>query len=181
VVGTGDEDFMDCKRLLIQTIPAVGAISLTACAPVRENIVDGTGSSIFGAWELRTWSNSGQTPYEYPTVYTSGDCITTRGFFLEIDTTLEAAMYQGTTYEDCPYYSESYSYRYPGAAEDVSTGFLRISIPGWSLIMECPDRPSDEMQCSGTSGQNPAELGFMRVDPSDIPPPGNGGGGIDGR
>ncbi len=173
---------MDIKRLLVQTIPAAGAISLSACAPVRDNIGDGSGGGgIFGAWELRSWSAAGGTPYEYPTVYTNGDCTTTRGFFLEIDRELVASMASATIYEGCPYYSQSYAYRYPGAAEDLRTGFLTISIPGWSLSMDCPESPAgDDMACSGTSGGSAAELGFARVDPSVIPASNNGGGATDG-
>lgn len=172
---------MDCRRLMIQTIPAVGAIGLSACAPVRENVGDGSGgTSIFGAWELRTYGYAGGTPYEYPYVSGyEGGCQTISSFFLQIDSALIASMTRSTVYENCNYYNEDYSYRYPGAAEDLGTGFLRITIQGWGLVMDCPQAPSsNEMMCSGAQGQQ-LELGFERVS-ADVIPDVTGGGGQDG-
>ena len=177
-------------RLVIQTIPTVGAISLAACVPTRGGGGGGGGggsATLIGAWELRTYDYDGQV-YTYPTSYTDDDgCTSTAAYFLQVDSMTEASMTGGQSYEGCEYYSEAYVYRYPGAAEDLGTGIVRIVIDGLGLTMDCPQNPSgSDMLCTSevdnTGDDDDAttddpearvtiEVGFQRTSASNIPEP----------
>ena len=184
---------MDYKRLLIQTIPTVGAIGMAACVPSRggggggdDGGGGGGAAGIFGAWELRSYGYEGGEAYEYPTSYTDEyGCTFSAAYFLEVAENLSAAMTGSSQYEGCEYYSEGYVYRYPGAAQDLGTGTLRIVIEDF-LTMDCPQNPSgNEMLCiydDGGSGDDDDsgddsqareinELTFQRTNANNIPEP----------
>ncbi len=177
---------MNYKRLLIQTIPTAGAIGMAACAPTRGGGGGGGGDDddatsnddIFGAWELRSYGYDGEEAYQYPSTYTDEDgCTVTTAIYLEVAANLTASMTSATDYEACSYYSEGYVYRYPGAAQDLGTGMLRIVVEDF-LTMDCPENPGgNSLSCSYDEGEDSpqarevVELTFQRVNANVIPEP----------
>ena len=193
---------MNYRKLVTQTIPTVGAISLASCSPSRGGGGGGGGGGstdgIVGAWELRTYGyTDSEYGYEYPIIYTDEyGCTRTTAYFMVVEEDLEAEFVGGTSYENCEYYSEPYVYRYPGAAQDLQTGLIRLSFEGLGVVMDCPKDPTGtEMTCTyefedggddddsamrdDTEARNTLEVGFQRTSRANVPEPTVEGGDDD--
>ena len=151
---------MRAKKLLIQTIPVAGAITMSACGPARSSNSGGGGLSnddIFGAWELRSqlFSYDGEeTLYEYPSSYSYEGCTTTISWFMELNEDGTGAFTNAREYSgDCgSYYNGPYAYSYPLSSEAIGDGMIQIQSE--DIEMQCPESPlSSQLECQGT-GEN---------------------------
>lgn len=142
---------MNYKKLFFQTIPTVGAIGLSACAPNRDPDGGGDGgdvSGLVGAWELRSFGYAEGYYYTYPQVTSEGeDCTYSQGIFLQVEEGFSAEMILATQTEGCDAYTKSYGYSYPGTGEELESGLVRLAFNGF-LSMDCPTAPTSAMQCS---------------------------------
>ena len=155
---------MRAKKLLIQTIPVAGAITMSACGPARSSNSGGGGLSnddIFGAWELRSqlFSYDGEeTLYEYPSSYTVEGCTTTLSGFMELNEDGTGAFTDAREYSgDCgSYYNGPYAYSYPLSSEAIGDGMIQIRDAAGGILMQCPESPgSSQLECQRTvDGEN---------------------------
>jgi len=142
---------MNYKKLFFQTIPTVGAIGLSACAPDRDNDRDNNGdgdvTGLVGAWELRSFGYEDGEYYQYPQVYSYDDCTRTQGVFLQVESGLVAEMITSVESDGVGCEYTSYGYRYPGSGQEVAGGLIRLTFDSF-VNMDCPAAPGSEMQCS---------------------------------
>lgn len=167
------------KRLLVQTIPTVGAIGLASCSPIRGGGGGGGGSGggddIFGAWEIRFYGyleDGEELGYEYPSSYTDEGCTTEWSLYMEIEEEgLEGAVTSARLGEgDCDeYYAEPYAVRYPFLAEELGENIIRIESE--ALSMDCPKEPgSNQMECT-VGADSDYFMRLQRSSSNQIPEP----------
>ena len=169
---------MRAKKLLIQTIPVAGAITMSACGPARSSNSGGGGGSsddIFGAWELRSYSNSySGEEYDYPYSYTDYDgCTRTVSWFREVNEDGTGAFTQALEYSgDCgsdQNYSGPYAYSYPLSSQEIGDGIIRIYSDPVGTI-DCPEAPlSSELECDRSDYDSTYVFRFEKTFAGNIP------------
>ena len=125
------------SRIIVRTIPLVGAISLAGCTPMRGGNSRGGGGSnsgddddandpVVGSWELRSYQFGSNEPYEYPTSYSYYGCTTTSRYLLDVLESGGALFTYRTEYDgDCEY-STPYINTSDASWTQLSTALYRI-------------------------------------------------------
>jgi len=183
---------MNTKRLLIQVIPAVGAIGLASCAPVRGGNSGGGGAGdgssadeLFGAWELRfSFTENGEGGDDYPLEMTYGTCVYTLRFFMEVAADLVGGFTVARDFEEGCSYSAPNVGLFPVVAEQIGADLIRLRSD--MLNLDCPLIPAPgEMECTqffdgaDNDDLDSTVMRFERTSASNIPEPTEtvGGGG----
>lgn len=166
---------MSKLRILIQTIPALGAIGLAACSPpLRGDLNEETTNDkdIFGAWELRTVTNEEGT-VTWPQTQGGEYCTGTVHVWMEVNPDLTAVM---TTQSqmNCPGYTDvPYVQAFPGGVQDLGGGLFQIESP--EALIDCSVQPNtDEMKCDNEWSESIWERTAITVPAPNAPEdPGN--------